>query len=151
MKIQEEYVGYDTAIMLKKLGFNELCGAYYSEFVDDWKTLLFWKCGKPKTYDEVRNSGYLLVPTQSIVMRWFREEYDLEIRATYDYDKSTWWGETVPMYDEDDENSDLFQKLLRFDYKGKTYEEAIEKGIQYAIEKLYDYGYTRKEDNGDNC
>lgn len=144
--IKEQYVNYDTAIMLKNRGFNAPCGAYYSEFVDDWKTLKFWKCGKPKTYDEVRNSGYLLVPTQAVAMRWFRELYHIEIRATYDYEKSSWWGQTNPMYDETDENSDLFQKLLCFDYQAQTYEEACEKAIQYAARKIFDYGYTETKE-----
>lgn len=130
--LKEQYVNYDTAIMLKNRGFNAPCGAYYSEFVDDWKTLQFWKCGKPKTYDEVKNSGYLLVPTQSIARRWLREErkVDIEIRGYWKLDPEYYIDHY--MFELHYTNAPSHSINERY----ATYEDACEAAIKYCVENV---------------
>lgn len=69
-------------------------------------------------------------------MKWLREIYKFEIRSIYDYDKDSWWGNINPMFEETDENSNVYQKALRFDYQGKSYEESCETAIKYCLENL---------------
>lgn len=147
--IQEQYVSFDTAKLLSEVGFDEPCYMRYYEAIHDYE--LGPDCGHTNTYwNELHKVDFGVqnysAPTQAVAMRWFRELYHIEIRATYDYEKSSWWGQTNPMYDETDENSDLFQKLLCFDYQAQTYEEACEKAIQYAARKIFDYGYTETKE-----
>ncbi len=146
--IQEQYVSFDTAKLLSEVGFDEPCNNRYYEThsgfnlgLDPGYTNSHWE----DWYKDMGVRNYS-APTQAVAMRWFRELYHIEIRATYDYEKSSWWGQTNPMYDETDENSDLFQKLLCFDYQAQTYEEACEKAIQYAARKIFDYGYTETKE-----
>ncbi|MBP3732442.1 MAG: hypothetical protein J6I84_04275 [Bacilli bacterium] len=148
--IQEEYVSFEIAKLLKEKGFNCLCPAYYSEFFDNWKTLRFWKCGKPKTYDTVRNNGYLLVPTQSVVMKWLREVHkihlDIGITLTstedpvnyppkyYVYVESVETGESLIRYGSN--ANDLTIPNGNGPRSFDTYEEAVETGINYCLENL---------------
>lgn len=147
--VKEQYVNYDTAIMLKNRGFNAPCGAYYSEFVDDWKTLKFWKCGKPKTYDEVRNSGYLLVPSQSIAMRWLREVHNIFITVSNGNHKNHRdinAPDNVYYFFAITDNKAFYDEDKQCTEEYSTYEEACEKAIQYAARNIFDYGYTETKE-----
>ena len=130
--IAEYYVSFETALLLKKKGFDMSCEYLgYNIFDSNHRQ------------DTIENfsrteAPHLCVPTisQARAMKWLREIYKLEVRSTYDYDKDSWWGNINPMFDETDENTDTYQKALRFDYQGKSYEEAAEVAIKYCIENL---------------
>ena len=151
--ITEDYVNFETAKLLKENGFDGPCYKVW-ESHDDSQTLV----GAPwfvegetvvnkesvdaaaKQYADEYNinnkvEGYL-APTLQMAMKWLREIYKLEVRSIYDYDKDSWWGNINPMFEETDENSDIYQKALRFDYQGKSYEEACEAVIKYCLKNL---------------
>ena len=79
MKIENEFVDYNTALALKKLGFNESCILLYRgldtqpvcQMGYDFKT------EKNSDYNDVTNY-WLTVPLFSQVFKWFREKYDLD-------------------------------------------------------------------------
>ena len=132
--ITEDYVSFEIAKLLKEKGFDEQCYAYYNIFYDnDGKDLKLWRKYPHRAQP---NTNYLNVPTLQTAMKWLREEHKLEVRSTYDYDKDSWWGHINPMFEETDGNSDIYQKALRFDYQGKSYEEACDAAIKYCIENL---------------
>lgn len=123
--ITEDYVSFETAKLLKEKGFNEDSWFHYDADGD------------------IVTRGYRLnmpedIPawTLQMGMKWLREIYKLEVRSTYDYDKNSWWGNINPMFEETDEISDIYQKALRFDYQGKSYEQACEAAIKYCLENL---------------
>ena len=126
--IQEQYVSFETAKLLKEKGFNWQCPAYYSEYFDNWKTLRFWKCGKPKTYDTVRNSGYLLVPTQSMAVRWLREVHNIFISPRIQNDGTY----ICYLYDTKGNGIQGYDKNL----VQVSYEQACEATIKYCLENL---------------
>ena len=125
--ITEDYISFETAKLLKEKGFDVYVSSFYddegkfSTKVADWN----WNIG-------LRYSA----PTLQMAIKWLREVYKIEIWVQYDIDKTTWWGGCNPMYEEDEENSSMFQSLLGFDYPGKTYEEAAEAAIKYCLENL---------------
>lgn len=59
--ITEDFVSFETAKLLKEKGFQGECVSYYSEFVDNNKTLCRWR--KTHSYVDVKNDAYTLVPT----------------------------------------------------------------------------------------
>lgn len=77
MKIENEFVDYNTALALKKLGFDEECLGYYlcrnSAFgIDDLEITTDYIDLLP--YD----SSSCKAPTFSQVFKWFREKYNLD-------------------------------------------------------------------------
>lgn len=127
--ITEDYVSFETAKLLKEKGFNESTDKQF--FISD-KIV-----GDYNITDRSRNpERYLDAPTLQMAMKWLREVHKIEIWVHYDIDKATWWGECNPMYEEDEENSNMFQSLLGFDYSGKTYEEAAEAAIKHCLRNL---------------
>ena len=127
--ITEDYVSFETAKLLKENSFNENCSRWYFTISGE--------IGEYNITDRSRNSElYIDAPTLQMAMKWLREIYKLEVRSTYDYDKDSWWGSINPMFEETDENSDIYQKALGFDYQGKSYEEACEAAITYSLKYI---------------
>lgn len=125
--IKEDYVSFEVANLLKEKGFDEPCFRYAEskEIYEsgDWMVANV-------------TGGAVGVPTLQMAMKWLREVHKVEVRVFYDIDKTTWWGGCNPMYEENEENSNMFQSLLGFDYQGKTYEKACEAAIKYCLENL---------------
>ena len=130
--ITEDYVSFETAKLLKGRGYCNISIVFYKEN------------GELVHYNvPLNNNGisdtlgvFYEAPTLQMAMKWLREIYKLEVRSTYDYDKDSWWGNINPMFEETDENSDIYQKALRFDYQGKSYEKSCEAAIKYCLENL---------------
>ena len=79
MKIENEFVDYNTALALKKLGFDEPCILLYRgldtqpvcQMSYDFKT------EKNSDYNDATNY-WLTVPTFSQCFSWFREKYNID-------------------------------------------------------------------------
>lgn len=71
LMMENEFVSYEQAVALKKLGFDEDCFAGYDTFGDLW-------IGYNSTDGiEYNPSYYNKAPLKQQVFRWFREKYDL--------------------------------------------------------------------------
>ena len=130
----EDHVSFEVAKLLKEKGFNGLCTAYYDCFTTE-----NFHCGnEPTDFNSIDTKirNIVAAPTLQMTMKWLREVHKIEVRSTYDWDKNTWWGQTVPMFDENDSNSEMFQTALGFDYPGKSYEESCEAGIKHCLKVL---------------
>ena len=137
--INEDFCSFEVAKLLKEKGFNEKCrGSYHSEFDDNDNPIVMLEewTAQPYNNDFVDEGFLCSAPTHQMAMKWLREVYKLEVRSTYDYDKDSWWGNINPMFEETDENTNVYQKALRFDYQGKSYEEAVEAALKYCLENL---------------
>lgn len=129
--IKEDYVSFEVAKLLKEKGFDWECIGYYVD--DEPNDIKYSFLGETNSTWESRCCS---APTHQMAMKWLREVYKLEVRSTYDYDKDSWWGNINPMFEETDENTNVYQKALRFDYQGKSYEEAVEAALKYSLENL---------------
>lgn len=135
--ITEDYVSFEIAKLLKEKRFEGECVSYYSEFVDNNKTLCRWR--KTHSYVNVKNDAYILVPTLQMTMKWLREVYNIHINIDVHWlhfaNQNGW------MY--------IIAKILEngtdyIDSKGdendkhfySTYEEACETAIKYCLENL---------------
>lgn len=116
--IEEAYVSFDTAILLKEKGFNNICRSY-------WHSHNHFDFEHTKEFVSAEDV-YLLRPTQQMAMRWLREVHNLciepyRIQSVYLYTISKIWT-----------GSKLYSDELQW----TTYEKACEAAIKYSLEHL---------------
>lgn len=105
--IEESYVSFDTAKMLKEAGFEAECGF----IVDD-------------------DGRKLYRPTQALAARWLREVYNVAIYSLYDDDMEQWFY----VVDAFTKNPVIngFQSGSEYD----DHESAFEDGLREAIKLI---------------
>lgn len=123
--IEEQFVSFDTARMLKEAGFDEVCrSAYYAT-------------GNSAVMYE-RNSmlspGYVSRPTQALAARWLREVHDTFVKM-----------ERVGSFDGKEFRFYWSYSLIRVSTaclksisggRYDSYEEALEVGIAKCLEQI---------------
>lgn len=126
--IEEDYVSYEVAKLLKEKGFEGECIAYYSKYKDNNLNLYRWR--NRTTYVNVRNNGYTLVPTHQMAMKWLREVHNISIELFVDFGSGNeyWWSADIAYIKKDG----LITTLSNY----KSYEEACEAAIKYCLENL---------------
>ena len=128
--IQEEYVSFDVAKLLKEKGFNEECRTYYKVFPKNRIAAIYHSSENRGVSEDDPNE--ILCPTQQMTMRWLREEKGLFISIGNDDLDYNW-----QIFDVKNRTKDLDPTCLTESYAGyKTYEEACEAAIKYCLENL---------------
>ena len=124
--IEEQYVSFETAKLLKEAGFDVPCMSYY-EFED----------GEVVRKDSIGSSDYNAYedtvcsrPTQALAARWLREVYNVAIYSLYDDDMEQWFY----VVDAFTKNPVIngFQSGSEYD----DYESAFEDGLREAIKLI---------------
>jgi hypothetical protein len=69
--MEKEFIPYEQALALKKLGFDEPCFGFHSKIHG---LMMVKTSGSSSLY---KDAGECLAPTYSQAFRWFREKYDL--------------------------------------------------------------------------
>lgn len=123
--IEEQFVSFETAKMLKEVGFDEVCSwAYYRAY--NWCLI------------HERNSklclGYYSRPTQALAARWLREVHRIVVDVAFvppSVDGDVWQCFVGKMDD----------MVWAGDYelsncKYATYEEAFEYGLKRGLELI---------------
>ena len=120
--MEKEFVPYEQALELKKLGFNDECFAGYDIYT---KELYIGYENSQRTFNI---EYYILAPILAQTFRWFREKYNLILDIQY---YGNWNFEIFrigefaePM---DDVNVD-------YTFRGGTYEEAELECLKKLIE-----------------
>lgn len=133
--IEESYVSFETAKMLKEAGFDVECDWFY---INDGNvdTGIVVRSTSPR--DHNMGTGFLSRPTQALAARWLREVHGIHVsseiivypRPDRDSRKITGpritWGYCIIPFNK------------RIPWKGsleeyKSYEEALEAGLQFAL------------------
>lgn len=127
--VTEDYVSYEAAKLLKEKGFpiNEHLFMYVNK---DGKLITDHQACLTMTNEEYRTffDNYIPTITQSLAMKWLREEYDLHIIA-YPYNvngKKKWCCQVYK----------AFNLLGNEKYVNETldsYEEAVEAALKYCL------------------
>ena len=122
--MQEQLISFETAKLAKEKGFD--FKVYREEKIYDKLGYLL----KPE--DEVfPNVEYFPAPTQSLLQKWLREVHKISVEST-----SCWW---------DDGKKEFEYNVYKKDLGGdspcslsvfKTYEEALEVGLQEALKLI---------------
>lgn len=124
--IEEQFVSFETAKMLKEAGFDVPC---FNQYTDRGTV---WHCDCPENFNISQCATSC--PTQALAARWLREVHRIVVDATFippstdgnawryfigEMDDMVWNGDYVP--------SDEFYE---------TYEAALEAGLQEAIKLI---------------
>lgn len=141
--IEESYVSFETAKMLKETGFDVPCrGIYRTNRTGDHE---FNECAYLNRKDDLSwdsNDGFqdeYLAPTQALAARWLREVNGIHVASNIFMDSANDAdGKTV------DEwtfwSFDLFDNSGRIieerDDRYDSYEEALEAGLREAIKLI---------------
>ena len=123
--IEEQFVSFDTAKMLKEAGFDVPCTSQYTE------GKCIWNVGYPYNFNQ-DEFGYSR-PTQALAARWLREVHHLNVYACFDYEKfdeRKWFFTREHTMVNDD--SAVYCSITNY----KSYEEALEAGLQKAIKLI---------------
>ena len=120
--IEESYVSFDTAKLLKEAGFDVPCTSQYTE------GKCIWNVGYPYNFNQ-DEFGYSR-PTQALAERWLREVYNVAIYSLYDDDMEKWFY----VVDAFTKNPVIngFQSGSEYD----DYESAFEDGLREAIKLI---------------
>lgn len=137
--IEEAYVSFEVAKLLKEKGFNvplwfyydqnkEIILASWSGWEEDWNNCLI----------NNEPSPFISAPTHQMAMKWLREEYKIAINIRIDCKKTIsyvfdiWDFEIIHPNEFVGGTIDLREQ--QFDFK--SYEEAVEAALKYCLENL---------------
>ncbi len=134
--IEEDYVSFETAKVLKEKGFDEACHAYYHE--DNKKLIESYSAHAIKNISNPCFFGNA-APTLQMVMKWLREVHNIFICITpYEVGAGV-MDYTYTLYKIDAKNF-YFENL---GIQGRTenineisYEKTVESAIKYCLENL---------------
>ena len=127
--IEEQFVSFDTARMLKKAGFDVPCTSQYTE------GKCIWNVGYPYNFNQ-DEFGYSR-PTQALAARWIREVHKIHVYAIqtnlpYTEPQTTKWEWGYVIDNIDDPNSNVATCEMYF----ASYEAAFEAGIAKCFELI---------------
>ena len=120
--IEEQFVSFETAKMLKEAGFDVPCTSQYTE------GKCIWNVGYPYNFNQ-DEFGYSR-PTQALADRWLREVYNVAIYSLYDDDMEQWFY-VVDVFTKNPVING-FQSGSEYD----DYESAFEDGLREAIKLI---------------
>ena len=132
--IEEQFVSFDTARMLKDAGFDVPCrGVYVTDRTGYYE---FREYDNKQTADDLcwnTEDGFqyeYLAPTQALADKWLREMYNVAIYSLYDDDMEQWFY----VVDAFTKNPVIngFQSGSEYD----DYESAFEDGLREAIKLI---------------
>ena len=124
--IEEQFVSFDTARMLKEAGFDVPCTSQYTE------GKCIWNVGYPDNFNQ-DEFGYSR-PTQALVARWLREVHRISVDAAFMAPSTNIdvWQYLIGKMDDMIWPGDFETSERTY----ATYEEAMEAGLQEAIKLI---------------
>ena len=129
--IEESYVSFDTARMLKEAGFEaNLKTRYVEEEKDEWA---FWESGTKRS-DYNHFDDTIACPTQALAARWLREAHDTFVKmervGSFDGKEFRfYWSFSIISV-----STACLKSISGGRYDG--YEEALEVGIVQVLERI---------------
>ena len=141
--IEESYVSFDTARMLKEAGFDVPCrGVYVTDRTGYYE---FREYDNKQTADDLcwnTEDGFqyeYLAPTQALAARWLREVNGIHVSSNIfmdsanDADGKTVDEWTFWSYDLFDNSGRIIEES---DDRYDSYEEALEAGLKHGLELI---------------
>lgn len=126
--ITEDYVSFEIAKLLKEKGFDENCNmAFFNETLVDYTMFGFCTGG-----------DLLYCPTLQMAMKWLREVHDVHL-APFPYDFENGAVRYLPeilIISNETQQPEYVEGLNIC----KSYEQAVEAAIKYALENLIQGG-----------
>lgn len=127
--IEDGYVSYEIALLLKEKGFDIPCHTFYNS-----KKSCFLLKLDPALIN--RNDGVQIsAPSHQMVMKWLREKYKIFIEIGVSIDLNGKYHYGFRLLNSICENILEPKDLVKMGFKD-TYEEACEASIKYTLENL---------------
>ena len=129
--IEEQFVSFDTAKLLKEAGFDVPCRDFFT--IEGDGNVVITEARSCRDHNSFEDC-FISRPTQALAARWLREKHRIVVDVTFippSVDGDEWQyfiGEMDDMVWEGDFESS--------DRKYSTYEEAFEAGLQEAIKLM---------------
>ena len=131
--IEEQFVSFDTARLLKEAGFDEVCR--YAYYTTGHKAVMHER-------NNMLSPGYISCPTQALAARWLREKFGIHIFANYFFEDGTWFYVTVDLKEPDE------VRAINPDIRSyQTSEEALEAGLKDCLEQIKKKEYDGRRTN----
>lgn len=130
MNTHEQYISLETAKLLKKVGFDWECRAYYFYLIND-PNPRFYHAENFNNFNKWGPDAFS-APTKAVVMKWLREVKGLNIGINCLYDtinEMIIYSSTITSL----QNDNYFRHRL---YCEDTYEQAAETAIKEALKIL---------------
>ena len=136
--MEEHKISIETAKLAKEKGFNLTVTSYYSGlniYLDEVRFNYNDKTIGDSPMHK-RNAGLYSAPTQSLLQKWLREVYNIQLCLVPIYGgnkiqgKQTGWLCYTPHNDED------FNGLPSISVSHYSYEDALEAGLQEALKLI---------------
>lgn len=140
--VEESYVSFETARLLKEAGLDVLCYVQYSE------RGIQMKAPYPENFN-VGDWGYSC-PTQALAARWLREVHKIHVSSeimvcpVFDGvggkevgERISWGYYVIP--------TERGTPIMENDEEFNTYESALEAGLKHGLELIKSWAY--KDDN----
>lgn len=137
--ITEDLIGYDTALLAKEKGFDELCNHYIwsdSESKQPLDVVRSSNKGRPckqeQWEDEEKGKRVftISVPTQSLLVKWLREKHKIDVAIIPG-------GHTYMAQIIDKNKKEGFRTVKVEDVKiFKSYEQALEHALFEALKLI---------------
>ena len=133
MNIQEDYVSFETAKLLREKGFNVETEHEMWYVVKQFSTGCHWNSCTYKVGDitrEYNDDCCIPMPTLQMAIKWLREVYNIDIIAPPQYDNVKWTYSAIIF-----KLSIPYTEIRLNDNKDKK-EESCEAAIKYCLENL---------------
>ena len=134
--IEEQFVSFDTAKMLKEAGFDVPCTSQYSDIGVQWESTSLSNFNA----DDWAYS----CPTQALAARWLREVHNIHLFVNYFFEDNMWFYVTVDLTE-----SDEIKGIHPNESNYESYEEALEAGLQEALKLIKKRSYERDTEEKD--
>lgn len=119
--MEEQYVNFETAKMLKEAGFDVPCDAIFTE--NGAEIIEFGRANYNGLYPDMVSR-----PTQALAARWLREKHKLQVYSSYSIYHKMWFYVVISISNDYD--------TITGDIKYANYEDALEAGLQEAIKMI---------------
>lgn len=123
--IEEQFVSFDTAKLLKEAGFDVPVYKHYT------KTGAIWTSAMPEKHNDKMDYMCFPCPTQALAARWLREVHGIHVYADMAYSKLM-EGKWVYLIRFTDKTENPY-KCVGW---SNSYEEALEEGLREAIKLI---------------
>ena len=123
--IEEQFVSFDTAKMLKEAGFDVPCNSQYMH------NGFRWNAGSSTKVNFNEYRTVFSCPTLALAARWLREVHHYAVCVWYSADYEKWF------YAHGDMNNMAFDVEYNIsEFIFDSYEQALEAGLQEAIKLI---------------
>ena len=143
--MEEQLISFETAKLAKEKGFKEFSYACYKEdgILENLNNI--WHCGCEGgmeldewfyDYNNYKHKKLISAPTQSLLQKWLRDAHKIHIRIDpqSSRDSLVFYAElfSLKLYNQ------TFKEFTRLSLplSGLSYEEALEKGLLAALNKI---------------